>query len=173
MKKERKGFTLIELLVVVLIIGILAALAVPKYEMAVEKARAMKAVVAVKALTEAAERYYMANGAYPDPDHESNLDTLNEALDVEITDLPEFRIFKHNSVYIGAIRRNSSRFNNYMISLTFRNGNGSAVFRTRGLTCNTGVNNDTSRSAQLCKTLCKTNTLTQVWGSASSGCEIK
>lgn len=53
------------MLVVVLIIGILAAVAMPQYEQAVLKSRLGAIMPNVKTLASALEQYYMANGEYP------------------------------------------------------------------------------------------------------------
>ena len=61
---KRKGFTLIEMLVVVLIIAVLAAIAFPKYQLAVLKTRYTQLMVMGDALRKAEDAYYLANGKY-------------------------------------------------------------------------------------------------------------
>ncbi len=65
-KQNIKGFTLIELLVVVLIIGILAAIALPQYQKAVRRARLTEAKVILKNLTKAQDMYYLRGGSTDD-----------------------------------------------------------------------------------------------------------
>ena len=57
-----KGFTLIELLVVVLIIGILAAIALPQYQLAVDKAEFTKYQAMVSSLRDAYDEYVLLHG---------------------------------------------------------------------------------------------------------------
>ena len=74
---NKKGFTLIEMLVVVLIIGILAAVALPQYFKAVEKSRSTEALSVMGSISAAMERARLVSptNVYP---------TTLETLDIEI-----------------------------------------------------------------------------------------
>ncbi len=71
---KSRAFTLIELLVVVLIIGILSAIALPQYQKAVIKTKYTTLKPLVRAIADAEEIYYLANGKYTSDVDELALD---------------------------------------------------------------------------------------------------
>ncbi len=75
------GFTLIELLVVVLIIGILAAVALPQYQLAVAKSRTATMLPLLKAIAQADAVYYLENGTYSPNIHNLDVDMPGECSD--------------------------------------------------------------------------------------------
>lgn len=76
-----KGFTLIELLVIILIIGVLAAIALPQYQAAVSHSRFSQLQITASSLRSAAQRYRLATSKWP-----SDFSTLDVGFAGEITD---------------------------------------------------------------------------------------
>jgi general secretion pathway protein G len=66
--KGAKGFTLIEILVVVVILGILAALVVPRIMERPDEARVIAARSDIRAIVSALKLYRLDNGVYPSTD---------------------------------------------------------------------------------------------------------
>ncbi len=64
MRQRRSGFTLIELLIVVVIIGVLAAIAIPKFQNTKGKANLAAIKSDLRNLATAEEAYFYTNGTY-------------------------------------------------------------------------------------------------------------
>jgi type II secretion system protein G len=80
MRRTSRGFTLIELLIVVVIIGILAAIAVPKFQNSKGKANAATLKSDLRNLATAQEAYFYDNLTYT-----TNLSLLNISLTSGVT----------------------------------------------------------------------------------------
>ncbi len=141
---NNNAFTLIELLVVVLIIGVLAAVALPQYKVAVEKARATEAITLLKTVKDAEERYYLANGKYSDKWDELDISlpgTVYNNWQLKLSS--GWWIFISQSSYIHAINKNST--NTFVYHYTQNND------RSNVRLCHAKQNDNVAN--QVCKSL--------------------
>lgn len=74
---RRSGFTLIEIMVVVVILGLLAALVIPRIGPQVDEAKRTTARTQIGSIEEALEQYHLHNGFYPTT--QQGLDALVKA----------------------------------------------------------------------------------------------
>lgn len=165
MKNVKAGFTLIELLVVVLIIGILAAIALPQYQLAVGKAQASQAIAMTTAMHDALERHYLSHGSYPDVANgaQSNPQILDEYLDIQTPAKKGLTLVYYRNTYVGYYTSNGVYISKVLDRSSIK----------RGLDCWTQDTSLTDSLPQkICKKVCGHENIVKLWGSGQFGCVI-
>src|SRR5262245_15719290 len=82
------GFTLIELLIVVAIIGLIAAIAIPNLQRAMNKAKQSRTLADMKAIGNALESYAVENNTYPRSLTDANAQVLGTYVALYLRTVP-------------------------------------------------------------------------------------
>lgn len=83
--KKYKGVTIIELLTVVIIIGILAAVAIPIFTKKIERTKGERAIANIELIVTAYKQYYIKNGSPAIP-VDNGLDFINTRFGLDLVD---------------------------------------------------------------------------------------
>ena len=146
-KYPPKGFTLIELLVVVLIIGILAAIALPQYQHVVDKSRYAALMDITKAIADANERFYLVNNRYStnfnELDVEISPNSLSNDGSIAYFDWGDCHLLYQQEIQC---TNNTSLRNQYIIHYDVGTGS-----NFHGVFCTAGTLEENSRYDKVCQ----------------------
>ena len=105
---NNRAFTLIEILVVVLIVGVLAAVALPKYQTAVDKASFSELKLVARSLANAQEVFHLGTGSYT-----TNLSDLD--IEVPVEGLPDVNSYSSAQKQYSYVKTSKAGLNNNCI----------------------------------------------------------
>ncbi len=152
----KKAFTLIELLVVVLIIGILAAIALPQYQKAVEISKAKAILPLARAIFNAQKVYYLANERYAETFDELDL-SLPEGGSLNDTGT-EYTFSNHQKIILDGGSPGVKVYPNTRLNYFFK-----WYYDTDKLQC-WAYSKNTVRNDEICKSITGQNTIDNVSG---------